>query len=253
MSGVLHDGQMRLEPPVIIPAQFNGPSRSGNGGYVCGLVGNRLADRLGADQPVTATLRVPPPLETVLAWRDEPGVVRLVAGVGAVVAEATAGTYAGTPVEPVPPDVAAQAYRDYEGYVDHPFPHCFVCGSARTLGDGLLVWSGPVGDGRMACPWSPPAAFCADDGLLRRELVWAVLDCPGGWAAGIKANPMVLGRMTASVARRPKVAEPCLVVADRRGTSGRKNHAATTLYGADGDIIGRSEQTWITIDIEAFS
>ena len=54
MSGVLHDGQMRLEPPVIIPAQFNGPSRSGNGGYVCGLVGNRLADRLGADQPVTA-------------------------------------------------------------------------------------------------------------------------------------------------------------------------------------------------------
>lgn len=244
---------MKLDAPALIPRQYNGPVHSGNGGYVSGLVGHRLAGRVDPDRPVTATLRLPPPLDVPLAWRDEPDVVRLVDGVGGLVVEAAPGEFAGGPVAPVPLDVAEQAERDFEGYEDHPFPRCFTCGSDRTAGDGLLVFSGPVGDGRMACPWSPHESFCDDEGLLRPEITWAALDCPGGWAAGIKQHPMVLGRMTGWLARRPRAGERCLLLGEPRGTQGRKHHAATTLYGSDGDLLGRAEQTWITIDLLAFS
>ncbi|HVH51472.1 MAG TPA: hypothetical protein VM690_04955, partial [Gaiellaceae bacterium] len=57
---------------------------------------------------------------------------------------------------------------------DHPFPGCFACGPERDEGDGLRLRPAPVGDGRVVAPWKP---FAAD-----RELVWAVLDCPGAYA-----------------------------------------------------------------------
>ncbi len=37
-----------------------------------------------------------------------------------------------------------------------------------------------------------------------------------------------------------------------RSREGRKMHAATALYGADGRLLGRAEQIWIEIDPEVF-
>ena len=50
---------------------------------------------------------------------------------------------------------------------------------------------GPLADGtgRYAATWVPREASV--------PLVWAALDCPGGWSAGIAGRPMVLGTMTA--------------------------------------------------------
>lgn len=243
---------MKVPEIAIIAQQFNGPNHSGNGGYVSGMVGDRLAPRTGG-APVTVTLRKPPPLGLPLAWRDASGSVQLLDG-DHLIAEAGPGTFGDhLPVETVSLADAEQAMRDFEGYVDHPFPRCYTCGSDREPGDGLRVFSGPLPDGRMACPWQPHAAFCDDGGQLTAPNVWAALDCPGGWAAHIKAHPMVLGRMTASINYRPAEGEPCLIVGELRAVHGRKNHTATTIYGAGGDIVGRAEQTWITIDIEAFS
>lgn len=50
-----------LTAALTIPARFNGPPSSANGGYTCGLV----AQLVGADE-VTVSLRAPPPLQRPL-------------------------------------------------------------------------------------------------------------------------------------------------------------------------------------------
>ena len=55
---------------VTIPSQFNGPPDSGNGGYVRGLIAHERLEQ-GHTGPVTSTLRMPPPLDTPLAWEHD--------------------------------------------------------------------------------------------------------------------------------------------------------------------------------------
>ena len=233
-----------------IDGQFNGPNRSGNGGYVCGLVGSRFHDATA----VRVDLRTPPPLDRELRWDVRDRHVDLVDGETVVASGQPAELVADDPLlATVGLDAASAARSAYEGFDGHPFARCFTCGTDRAPGDGLQVYSGPLPDGRMACPWVPHEAFADADGLLAPAYTWAALDCPGGWAAHIKANPMVLGRMTAAVYRRPHVGEQCIVIGALRGVERRKNHAATALYSADGELLGRAEQIWITIDIADFA
>ena len=60
---------------VLIPARFNGPPTSGNGGYSCGLVARFI------DGPARVRLHSPPPLDEPLDLRvlDE-GAVELTQG-----------------------------------------------------------------------------------------------------------------------------------------------------------------------------
>lgn len=230
---------------VTIPAQFNGPEHSGNGGYVAGL----LATEVGAG-PVTSTLRVPPPLDVPLSWEHdtESQEVRLLTAGGAVVGSAAPGTFAReAPVMPTSAE-ADRGLAHYPGFDHHPFDRCFTCGTARAEGDGLRIFSGPIGDGRTAAAWTPHPAFGGPDGLLDVPTAWAALDCPGGWAADFTQQVMVLGRMTAEVLRPPRAGEPHVVTGVLRGRDGRKFTTDTALHTADGELIGRSEQTWIQIE-----
>ncbi|MCL3817762.1 hypothetical protein [Aeromicrobium wangtongii] len=234
---------------VTIPAQFNGPEHSGNGGYVAGL----LAAELGTG-PVTSTLRIPPPLDTPLTWEHdaETGEVRLLTTGGAVVGSAAPGQFA-RDVPPAPTATEAeQALAAYPGFTHHPFDRCFTCGTARGDGDGLRLFPGPVDEHRTAAAWTPHAAFGGADGVLDVPTTWAALDCPGGWAADFTRQVMVLGRMTAEVVRPPRAGEECLATGVLRNRDGRKFITDTALYTAGGELLGRAEQIWIQVDAEAF-
>ena len=61
---------------LIVPARFNGPVRSGNGGFVAGS----LAERVSTADVVEVTLRQPPPLETAMAVTSDAGVTTLAVG-----------------------------------------------------------------------------------------------------------------------------------------------------------------------------
>ncbi|TYB40081.1 hypothetical protein [Actinomadura chibensis] len=227
---------------MIIDKRFHGPDDSGNGGYVAG----RLAGRVPVDT-VTVTLRRPPPLDTELTVTaaDERGnAVRLWDG-DVLVAEALAGAIVVPPVPPVPFEDALAAAEKYRAAGEHPFPRCFVCGPEREAGDGLRLEPGPVAEGTVAAPWTP-------EQVPGRELVWAALDCPGGWSFDVRGRPAVLGTMTAQVMDVPDAGERCVVMGYARSREGRKMHAATALYGADGRLLGRAEQIWIEIDPERF-
>jgi hypothetical protein len=222
---------------VIIEGRYNGPEGSANGGYAAGV----LAAHVASDT-VTVALRRPVPLETELPVRtDDRGIgARLLDGTGGLVAEALAGAIVVPAVPPVPLEEAREAAEKYRAAERHPFPGCFVCGPGRDAGDGIGLEPGPVGDGLVAAPWTPGR-------MPEPEILWAVLDCPGGLASGQIDPPVLLGTMTAQVTDLPDAGETCVVMGLARSREGRKLHAATAAYGADGRLLGRAEQIWIEV------
>jgi hypothetical protein len=220
---------------MIIESRYNGPAGSGNGGYSAGL----FAVASGLESP-EVTLRVPPPLEVELVMRpadEEVGVWHgdtLVAQVRpAVVDESEV-------VAPASWDEAVAASAHYPGFASHPFPTCFVCGPERAEGDGLRLFPGRLPDGRTATPWVVP-----DE--ISPTLVWASLDCPGGWAVPLEGRPYVLGRLAVRIVRRPRAGHRCVVMGAISGEDGRKAEVRTTLYDTDGGVLAAARATWIAL------
>jgi len=247
---------------LLVPARFCGPTSSGNGGYTAGLVAERFAQHSArrAECPVVeVTLRRPPPLETsmTLEHGDE-GTTRLLDD-ETLVAEARCTEEELDAVEEVAPDRAAEAMARYPGLRSHPFPRCFACGPDREEGDGLRIFPGAVGDGRVASVWRPHESLAESSDLLDPGVqvvslgtAWAALDCVGGWSTDLEGRPMVLGQIAARVDALPVVGEPHVVVGKELSSQGRKTFTASTIYDADGRIVARARHTWIAIDPAAF-
>ena len=236
-------------PELIIPPRFRGPSRSGNGGYVCG----RIAAY--ADDPVAVTLHRPPPLATPMAVeQDDDGSLRIRHG-STLVAEATSPQ--GPPALEVPGPVSMAEARTASGraryFQDPVFPECFVCGMNRRPGDGLQIFPGPVpGRTLWAAPWTPDSSVGGTDGRVRPEVAWAALDCPSGIAAAEAAclgqdTAIVLGRMTASLAMLPAPGDQCRVIAWPAGRAARKLTAGSALLGPGGEVLAVARAVWITV------
>ena len=225
---------------LVVPARFNGPAGSGNGGWSAGVDADGGA--------VEVTLRQPPPLDTPMEVVEDDGVVTAMhEGAPALVARRAALAPEG--VAAVSAAIAREAATRYPGLEQHPFPTCFSCGTAREPGDGLRIFPGRVDDldgrPRVAAPW------VAGEADLR--VVWAALDCAGAWAADMEDRMMVLGRMTAEVLRTPVAGEEHVVVGLARGSEGRKHRTATTVVDPRGAVVGRAEQVWIEVSPDAFA
>ncbi|MEE6260581.1 hypothetical protein [Plantactinospora sonchi] len=214
---------------MIIPARFNGPPDSGNGGYSAGLFAGPAGDTHRE-----VTLRRPPPLDTALSLLD--GQVR--GPDGAVVAEVGPADEITTLVPPTGYAEAVEAAARYPGFTDHPFPTCYVCGPERA--DGLRIFPGRLADGSTAAPWTVP-----DD--VSAATVWAALDCPGGWAIIEAGRPYVLGRIAVQLDLVPAAGERCVVRGALAAAQGRKALVHSTLYGPDGTALARARATWIAV------
>jgi len=245
-------GGMTGEGELTVPRRFNGPPSSANGGYLAGRLAAYAGARAGSGTAVAVTLRRPPPLQTplrVVADGDRPGAVRLLRG-DSVLAEAAPGALR----QPAPAAVgwaaADAASLAYPGLTASPFPGCFTCGPDRAPGDGLRLFPGrlPERPDGTACPWEPAASVADPDGAVLPEVVWAALDCPGGWTMDLGGRPAVLGRITAVVDRLPRTGERYVLVGQWLGVDGRKSFTATALYDAGGGLLARAEQVWIAVD-----
>jgi hypothetical protein len=218
---------------IAIPARFNGPLESGNGGYCSGA----FAGFLGGSAEVS--LRAPVPLETPLAVeRDGDEALRVLDG-KTLIAEASAAPELEVEVpESVSPEEAHRAAERYRGLPDGPFSRCFVCGRARE--DALGVFAGEV-EGRelVASPWTPPAWAAGESGQVRPELVWAVLDCPTFFAAylGEQLPISFLVRLGARIDAPVLAGEEHVVIAWPAGGDGRKRHAGSAVLSGDGEVL----------------
>lgn len=228
---------------IVIDPAFEGPPGSGNGGYTCGLASRLLPG--GAE----VTLRKPPPLGTrlLVGARDDALEIR---HDGDVVAEVRAARLLARPPDPPSFDEAQAASAGFPGHARHPFPRCVVCGTERSDPQAFRLFPGPL-DSRpiLAAVWYPPT-LASTAGSVRPELAWAALDCPAGWAAawfGGPPGPIVLGRMAVRL-EGPIPSDPLIVIGWLGCVQGRKLRAGSALFTRTGSLLGRSTQTWITLD-----
>jgi hypothetical protein len=233
---------------VAIPDRFNGPPRSANGGYTCGVVA-----RLVGSEVVRVSLRAPPPLERPLAvTHHEGGRVELHDG-GAIVAEGEpAELLLDVPDAVSPERAAAVSQAGVERWTaGHPFPTCVVCGPERGQGDGYRVFPGemPEGGGVFAAPWTPDPTLGDGHGYVRPECVWAALDCPTSAPVANfgEGPPLVLARLTARLGCPVRMNEPHTLVAWPLAVQGRKRHAASALFDERGVLLCASRALWIEL------
>jgi hypothetical protein len=238
--------------PLIIPRRFNGPATSGNGGYVAGALAARLAP--GA---VQITLRAPTPLDVPLQLRPFGEGGLSLHDADTLIAEAIP-TQLPADLPPAPDLEQARAAgalgrmtaRQRLGQED--YETCFGCGIRRER-DGLCIVPTEVdaATGVVAAEWVPDPSLPTDDaGQLRPEIIWAALDCPAGFAWSNRLTPtplMMTGRMSAQVHRPLKPGEPCVVMGWPMGQDGRKYHAGTALFDAQGRLVAQSVQLWLAL------
>jgi hypothetical protein len=204
------------------------------------------------------TLRRPPPLGVELDVSRTDSTVEVTQN-GALIASAVPWPARENPAPPVSYMDAVRASLGYRGFAAHPFPSCFVCGPDREPGDGLRLFAGPAASdgvvayggvayggvaygGVVAAPWVVPSD-------VSPAMVWAALDCPGGWAVPTEARPYVLGRIAARVLTVPAPGSACVVVGEMRGEDGRKAYSATALYGPAGELLAHAAATWIAVRV----
>jgi hypothetical protein len=236
---------IRMAETLRIPARFNGPSGSANGGYTCGLVAGRVDSKVAS-----VSLRAPPPLERPLQVVREDDRVQLLDG-ATVVAEGEPDELLLEVPDPVAPDRAArasQAGRD-RWSERHPFPECVVCGPAREPGDGMRVFPGELDGGLYAAEWTPDNSLDDGSGWVRPEYVWAALDCPTSAPVANfgEGPPLVLARLTARLGRPVRVGESHALVSWPLDVDGRKRRAACALFDSEGRLLCASSALWIEL------
>jgi hypothetical protein len=230
-----------------IPARFNGPPGSANGGYTCGL----LAQLVGTEE-VEVSLRTPPPLERPLAVVRDGEHVELRDGQTQVAQGGPAELLLDVPDSVPAAEVAAAEEAGWETWTaKHPFPTCVVCGPAREAGDGMRIFPVELAGrkGLFGACWTPGDSTGDGDGWVLPELVWAALDCP---TSAPVANfgvgpPMVLASLTARLACPVRVGEPHTILAWALEVDGRKRRAAAALYDAEGLLTCASRALWIEL------
>ncbi|MGH7468809.1 MAG: PaaI family thioesterase [Longimicrobiales bacterium] len=228
---------------VHFDARENGPPGVAHGGTLAG----RMAQALGA--PAEITLRRPAPLNTDLTLERRGDQIVLLQG-NQVLANAVS---AQLELEaPRPPSLAEAiaATQKYIGHVKHAFPTCWVCGTARSPGDGMRIFAGRVGARDVAADWRPHGSLADASGIVKPEFVWAALDCPGGWAAlvDIEPKPVVLGRISARLERVVRADAPHIVTAWKIASEGRKHIVGSAIFDEQGELCAIARATWLEVE-----
>lgn len=233
---------------LIIEARYNGPRGLGNGGYVAGA----LAEFIAGDAEVRIQRGVP--LATPLAvMRDDDGGVRCLRG------DELLGSARPVRVDlAIPPPPAWASAREATARfrcIHFSDPRgCYVCSPYRAPGDGLRLFCGPVEPERkliVAGVWVPDAALADAEGCIAPRLVWAALDCPGGYAIAARApeaGRQLLGTCAATL-RRPLRAGLSYVVSswEVAPPEGRKRFMGVAIHDADGALCAAARQIWIGV------
>lgn len=230
---------------VVIESRFRGPAESGNGGYSCGVLA-RFIDPRAAE----VTLRLPPPLDHPLEVERVDGGTALLHDGDSLVAEAQAidGFELEVP-DPIGLEQADAARHDSPLHQHHPFPGCFVCGPERAVGDGLGVVCGPIGSELVASPWEVDDSVPTEDGEVAAEIVWAVLDCPGGLSGMLvpEVGTCMLGRLAARIHEPIEPGRTYVAIGWPIGHEGRKVYAGSAIFSAEGELLADGRATWIEL------
>lgn len=217
----------------------------GNGGYVSGLV----AEAIGG--PAKVRLHAPTPLDKEIRLVSDTAGARLMDGDTMLVE----GEPLGKPLDldpiPSPPsDAQIEACRAKFPTPDaHMAPRCFVCGNLRDPADALHICGGFDPSSQIAADHWVPAEDLADaDGLIAARYLWAALDCPSFFGAGIGTGMSLLAGLAAAMQRRPAPGEALRVTGWPIYHDGRKHHAGSVMHDAQGRVIAVARALWVSVE-----
>jgi len=236
----------RVPATVTIPARFNGPPHTANGGYAAGV----LALHLSATA-VEVRLSVPPPLDTPLDVVASGDSVELRSGETVVARARPVDLDLDVPSPVTTADAVAAARVPAFDQDFHPFPTCFGCGPLRSPTDAVRHICGrvPGREGLVACPanTSPTLPLAGD--ALAPEIVWAGLDCPSSTACVPQHTdaPWVLGTFTVRIERPVLAGAAHVVMAWPLGGEGRKRMGASAILDATGRTCAIASAVWIAL------
>jgi hypothetical protein len=223
---------------VRIPARFNGPLESGNGGYSAGAIARFLPGS------AEVSLRRPVPLDRDLeVVRTDADSLEVLDGADLIADARTVAQFDIEVPDPVTAEEARVASTRYRGSSEGQFSRCFVCGRARQ--DAFGVFAGEV-EGRdvVASPWVPEPWTAGGDGNVLPEFVWAVLDCPTYFALYQRQAELpgsVLARLAARIDAPVKPGREHVVMAWPLVGDGRKRPAGAAVLSAEGETLAVAE------------
>ena len=103
----------------------------------------------------------------------------------------------------------------------------------------------------VATPLDPSDDWLpGNDGVVRPEFVWSVLDCPASFAPLTYERRgwiVMLGRLTAELIAPVRMGEPHVVMAWPLGIDGRKHIAGSAVASAEGEILARAHSIHIEV------
>jgi hypothetical protein len=218
---------------ISIPGRFRGPVNSGQGGYSAGVAASFI------DGPANVRLRRPPPLDRQMSVETDPKGVSIV-DADVVVLVAKSATVAVIPPTDDKQLAALFARGPQPAPRWHMAPTCFVCGTGETLGmhptrmEEYPVW-GTV--------WTPRRDGV--DGSLASEIVWALLDCPAGWATGDSHRPKrsffpALADMTAEIVHPVPIGRPVAVLGWMTSDGERRIDCESAVIDESGKVLARA-------------
>jgi hypothetical protein len=237
------EGHAEIGGAIRIGGWFQGPTGSGQGGWTA----QRLAARLPL--PVTTAIRAPIPLDTDLRVVADADRWVLVDPAGTEVMVATAWDPVFASTDPVPVAAARAARARFGAFVaEHPVPYCFSCGVQH---DSMNVHAAPIDDDRVATDWTVPDWAVDADGRVDPGALWAAIDCCAAWWVGFTRAPRIAFTAQYAVEElHPLEPGATYALVGWSGDhdpewDGRKRHAASAAFDADGRCVGRSVSLWV--------
>ena len=130
---------------------------------------------------------------------------------------------------------------------NHQAPTCVVCGPGRA--DGFRILPGSLGTGLVATSWRVPSIDCQEDGEVSSPILWAALDCPGGWCfeGTHKEFVPVLVSQSVDIHKPVHAGEEVIIVGWATGRAERTLRACTALLDLEGEVLAVSKQICVAV------
>jgi hypothetical protein len=227
---------------VVLDAFFSsrGRRRITNGGYAAGVTARLLAE------PAQVSLLKPPVVGCPLTAKVSNSGVQILDGDEVVLVAKPRGQLV-VRLPPIDLAAARAAVTSPEALACHAAPTCVVCGPERV--DGLRIFPGSLRPGVVATSWVVPAMGCRPGEEVPSPIVWAALDCPGGWCfegAHVEFAPALVSQ-SVDILQPIHAGEEVIVVGWETGRAGRIFRAGTALLDLQGGPLAVSEQACVAL------
>ena len=222
---------------------FCGPPSSANGGYAAGVTAGLLGERARVSLPK------PPPVERALTAELTEAGVRVFDGDELVLAAKPRRGRLDVRPPQIDIEKARAAPAIPEILANHRAPTCLVCGPGRT--DGFRILPGSLGAGVVATSWRVPRLDRHEGDEVAAPIVWAALDCPGGWCfegAHTQFVPVLVSQ-SVDILKPIRVGDHVIVVAWATGRAERILRACTALLDLGGETLAVSSQTCVAAPV----